>query len=198
MPDKFTGKSRMAQPQGSAGRSRGRRSELSAALAACRSAFVGTGLFSGLMNILMLTGSFYMLEVYDRVLPSRSIPSLVGISILAGVLFVFLGGLDFIRSRLLVRVGASLDRSLSGRVFDSIVRLPLKAGSRNDGVQALRDLDQVRAFLSSQGPTALFDLPWMLIYLALCYAFHFWIGTAALVGAIVLVILTLTAEVMTR
>lgn len=198
MPDQFAGNSKVAQLPSSAGRPTGRRSELSAALAACRSAFVGTGLFSGLMNVLMLTGSFYMLEVYDRVLPSRSVPSLVGLSILAGVLFVFLGVLDLIRSRLLVRVGASLNRSLSGRVFDSIVRLPLRAGNRNDGIQPLRDLDQVRAFLSSQGPTALFDLPWMPIYLAICFAFHFWIGTAALVGAIILVVLTLMAEALTR
>jgi len=91
------------------------RPELAAALAACRSAFVGAALFSGLLNVLMLTGSFYMLEVYDRVLPSRSVPTLVALTILAGVLFVFLGILDLIRSRLLVRVGASLDRSLSAR-----------------------------------------------------------------------------------
>jgi ATP-binding cassette subfamily C protein len=172
--------------------------ELSGALAACRSAFVGVALFSGLINVLMLTGSFYMLEVYDRVLPSRSVPTLVGLTVLAGVLFAFLGILDLIRSRLLVRVGASLDRSLSARVYDNVVTLSLKVGNRSDGLQPLRDLDQVRTFLSSQGPTALFDFPWMPIYLAICFAFHVWIGVAALAGAIVLVGLTMLTETLSR
>jgi ATP-binding cassette, subfamily C, bacterial PrsD len=92
-------------------------SELTVALRSCRSAFAGTAGLSGLINILMLTGSFYMLEVYDRVLPSRSVPTLVGLSILAGVLFVFLGVLDLVRGRLLVRIGASLDRDLGWRVY---------------------------------------------------------------------------------
>ena len=174
------------------------RSELSEALRACRTAFVGTGIISGLINILMLTGSFYMLEVYDRVLPSRSIPTLVGLTILAGVLFIFLAALDLIRGRLLVRIGASLDESLSGRVYDAIVRLPLKAGNRPDGAQPLRDLDSVRSFLSGPGPTALFDLPWMPIYLAICFAFHVLIGLAALGGAIILIGLTLLTEHLTR
>jgi ABC-type protease/lipase transport system fused ATPase/permease subunit len=109
------------------------RSELSTALRSCRAAFVGTGVISGLINVLMLTGSFYMLEVYDRVLPSRSIPTLVGLTVLAAVLFVFLAVLDLIRARLLVRIGASLDESLSGRVFDAIVRLPLRIGIEMKG-----------------------------------------------------------------
>src|SRR5580704_6383063 len=99
------------------GAGRARRSELSDALAACRAAFVGIAPFSGLLNVLMLTGSFYMLEVYDRVLPSRSVPTLVGLTVLAGVLFGFLGVLDVIRARVLTRIGASLDQSLSGRVY---------------------------------------------------------------------------------
>jgi ATP-binding cassette subfamily C protein PrsD len=174
------------------------RSELSKALRSCRAAFVGTGVISGLINVLMLTGSFYMLEVYDRVLPSRSIPTLVGLTILAGVLFTFLAILDLIRVRLLVRVGASLDESLSGRVYDAIVRLPLKIGPRTDGTQPLRDLDSIRSFLSGVGPTALFDLPWIPIYLAICFAFHVLIGLAALGGALILVALTLLTEHLTR
>ena len=153
---------------------------------------------SGLINVLMLTGSFYMLEVYDRVLPSRSIPTLVGLTILAGALFIFLAALDLIRARVLVRIGASLDESLSGRVYDAIVRLPLKTGSRTDGVQPLRDLDNIRSFLSGMGPTALFDLPWMPIYLSICFAFHVLIGLAALGGALILIALTLLTEHLTR
>ena len=174
------------------------RSELAAALTSCRGAFVGIGLFSGMINVLMLTGSFFMLEIYDRVVPSRSVPTLVGLAVLAAILFSFQGILDLIRGRLLVRIGASLDETLSGRVYDTIVGLPLKVGNRNDGLQSLRDLDNVRSFLSGLGPTALFDLPWMPLYLGICFAFHFWIGMTALSGAIILVGLTLLTEMRTR
>jgi ATP-binding cassette subfamily C protein PrsD len=174
------------------------RSELSAAVACCHGALVGIGLLSGLINVLMLTGSFYMLEIYDRVLPGRSVPTLVALTILVAILFAFLGVLELIRGRVLVRIGAFLDRSLSGRIYDSIVRLPMRVGRRNDGIQPLRDLDQIRTFVSSQGPIALFDLPWMPIYLLICFAFHVWIGVAALAGAIILVGLTLLTEWLTR
>src|SRR3954470_15387983 len=107
------------------------RSELGEALAACRGAFISIGLMSGMSNILMLTGSFFMLEVYDRVLPSRSVPTLVGLSLLAGGLYVALGLLDLIRSRILVRIGGRLDETLSGRVYETIVRLPLRTGNRS-------------------------------------------------------------------
>src|SRR5438034_5725742 len=121
------------------------RSELAAALAACRGAFLGIGLFTGMSNILMLTGAFFMLEIYDRVLPSRSIPTLVGLVILAAGLYTAQGLLDLIRGRILVRIGSRLDEVLSGRVYETIVRLPLKLGNRNDGLQPLRDLDSVRS-----------------------------------------------------
>ncbi len=174
------------------------RSELSQALASCRGAFVATALMSGMSNILMLTGAIFMLEIYDRVLPSRSVPTLVALVCLAGGLFFAQALLDIIRGRVLVRIGARLDEQLSDRVYDTVVRLPLKVGNRTDGLQPLRDLDSVRSFLSGTGPTALFDLPWLPIYLAICFAFHPYIGLAALVGAIILGILTLMTEVMMR
>ncbi len=174
------------------------RSELGEALAACRGAFGAIFLFSGMSNILMLTGSFFMLEIYDRVLPSRSLPTLAALVMLAAGLFMAQGMLDLIRGRILVRIGARLDETLSRRVFDTIVRLPLKLGGRSDGLQPLRDLDNVRSFLSGAGPIALFDLPWMPFYIAICFAFHFWIGVTALGGAIILVILTLLTEFLTR
>src|SRR6187551_4044689 len=102
-------------------------SELRDALAACWHAFIGIGLMSGLINILYLTGSFYMLEVYDRVLPSRSVPTLVALSILALTLFAFQGVLDVIRSRVMIRVAATLDDRLGARIYDIMVQLPLKA-----------------------------------------------------------------------
>ena len=174
------------------------RSELSAALAACRGAFVGTGLISGMSNILMLTGAIFMLEVYDRVLPSRSVPTLVGLFILVVVLFAALGILDAIRTRILARVGAALDESLSGRVYDTLVRLPLRIGTRGDGNQPLRDLDAVRSYLSGLGPVALFDLPWIPLYLAICFVFHPLIGLTALIGAVILIALTVVTEMMTQ
>jgi PrtD family type I secretion system ABC transporter len=175
-----------------------RRSELGEALRACRSAFIGVGMMSCMINLLYLTGSIFMLEIYDRVLPSRSVPTLVGLIVLAGGLYVAQGILDLIRGRILVRIGTSLDEALSGRVFETVVRLPLIAGGRSEGLQPLRDLDNIRAFLSSLGPSAFFDLPWLPFYLAICFAFHVLIGATALAGAIILVTLTIMTEFMTR
>jgi PrtD family type I secretion system ABC transporter len=175
-----------------------RRSELGEALRACRSAFIGVGVMSCMINLLYLTGSIFMLEIYDRVLPSRSVPTLVGLVVLAGGLYVAQGILDLIRGRILVRIGTSLDEALSGRVFETVVRLPLIAGGRSEGLQPLRDLDNIRAFLSSLGPSAFFDLPWLPFYLAICFVFHVLIGATALAGAIILVILTIMTEFMTR
>ena len=175
-----------------------RRSELGDALRACRNAFIGVGAMSCMINLLYLTGSIFMLEVYDRVLPSRSVPTLVGLIILAGGLYIAQGVLDLIRGRILIRVGTALDETLNQRVFDTVVRLPLTVGARNDGLQPLRDLDNVRSFLSGMGPGAFFDLPWLPLYLAICFAFHVLIGLTALVGAIILVILTIVTEFLSR
>jgi PrtD family type I secretion system ABC transporter len=174
------------------------RSELGDALRACRSAFVGVGVMSCIINLLYLTGSIFMLEVYDRVLPSRSVPTLVGLIVLASGLYIGQGILDLIRGRILGRIGTSLDEALNARVFDTVVRLPLLVGGRNEGLQPLRDLDNVRAFLGTMGPGAFFDLPWLPLYLAICFAFHVLIGLTALIGAIILVSLTLVAEYMSR
>ena len=175
-----------------------RNSELGDALRACRSAFIGVGVMSIMINLLYLTGSIFMLEVYDRVLPSRSVPTLVGLIILAGGLYVAQGLLDLIRGRILGRIGTSLDEALNSRVFDTVVRLPLIVGGRNEGLQPLRDLDNVRSFLGSMGPGAFFDLPWLPFYLAICFAFHVMIGLTALVGAIILVTLTIITEFLSR
>ena len=175
-----------------------RRSELGDALRACRSAFIGVGVMSCMINLLYLTGSIFMLEIYDRVLPSRSIPTLVGLVILAGGLYIAQGVLDLIRGRILIRIGTALDETLNARVFETVVRLPLMVGGRNEGLQPLRDLDNVRSFLSSMGPGAFFDLPWLPFYLAICFAFHVMIGLTALIGAFILVTLTVVTEFMSR
>lgn len=173
-------------------------SPVKAAVSACRRTFIAIGLFTAAINMLMLTGSFFMLQVYDRVIPSRSIPTLTALIILVSILYAFQGVLDFIRQRLLVRVARGLDERLSKYAYRAVVQLPLITGSTRDGLQSVRDLDQIRTFLSSLGPTALFDLPWMPLYLGLCFVFHFWIGIAALVGAILLVALTLLTEAFSR
>ena len=174
------------------------RSEIAAFLVSCRRIFWGLAGFSGLSNILMLTGSFFMLQVYDRVLPGRSIPTLIALLTLALALYVLQAGLDLVRNRISVRIGRYLDETLGLRVFDAMVRLPLKTRGDGDGMQPLRDLDQVRSFLASGGPTALFDLPWMPVYLGICFLFHFWIGVTALIGATVLVAITILTEIRTR
>jgi PrtD family type I secretion system ABC transporter len=174
------------------------RSELAAALSSCRDAFIGIGLISAMSNLLMLTGAMFMLEIYDRVLPSRSVPTLVGLATLAAGLYAAQGILDLIRGRILVRIGGALDETLSGRIYDTILKLPLLIGYQRDGLQPLRDLDSVRSFLSSPGPISLYDLPWMPVFLGVCYFFHPWIGLTALGGAVVLVLLTLLTEFLTR
>jgi PrtD family type I secretion system ABC transporter len=176
----------------------GPKTELRDALASCRAAFIGIGAFSGLINLLMLTGSLYMLEVYDRILPSRSVPTLIGLSILTAVLFTFQALLEITRGRLLVRIGNQLDCRLGARVYDIVVRLPLRARAGGDGLQPIRDLDTVRGFFSGLGPAALFDLPWVPLYVAICFAFHVLIGLTVLCGAIILVALALTTEFLSR
>src|SRR5215475_889383 len=175
-----------------------RRSEIGDALRTCRNAFIGVGIMSCMINLLYLTGSIFMLEVYDRVLPSRSVPTLVGLAILCGFLYIAQGVLDMLRSRVLGRIGTSLDEAMNERVFETVVRLPLIVGTRNEGLQPLRDLDNVRSFLGSMGPGAFFDLPWLPFYLAICFLFHWLLGVTALGGAILLVGLTLITEFMSR
>jgi len=181
-----------------AGANAAKSSPIAIGLSACKGAFATVAALTALINVLMLTGSLFMLQVYDRVLPSRSVPTLVALGALAIALYAFQGFLDLARGRILVRIGTFLDEKLSGRIYDAVARLPLKIQARSDGTQAVRDLDQIRGFLSGLGPTALFDLPWMPLYLGICFIFHVWIGITALAGAIVLVSLTLWTELFTR
>ena len=170
------------------------KTELRSALESCRSAFLWTAVFSAFINILALTSSFFMLQIYDRVLPSHSIPTLVGLSILAGTLFFFLAVLDAVRSRVLTRIGNNVDARLNGRVYKAILALSLRSSERRDGNLPLRDLDSLRTFLSGPGPTAIFDLPWIPLYLAICFAFHVLIGVTATIGALILIAFTFVTE----
>jgi len=172
--------------------------ELGEAIRRCRMGFISIGLFGALINLLMLTAPLFMLQVYDRVLPSHSVQTLVGLGILTVVLFSFQGLLDIIRARVLLRIGGSISEDLSARVYDALIRLPLKTGVGPGGLQPMRDLDQIRSFLSSAGPAAIFDLPWIPFYVGICFLFHPLIGLAALGGALILIAITLTAEFVTR
>jgi type I secretion system ABC transporter, PrtD family len=171
-------------------------SPAAAVVAPLQRTFAAMAIVSGVINMLALTAPLFMLQVYDRVLSSRSIPTLLGLAGLAIGLYAFQALLDIIRSRVLLRVGEFFDHSLSKDVHRAITRLPLITRMPGDGLQPLRDLDNVRGFLSGQGPTAFLDLPWMPFYLALCFLFHFWIGVTALAGAIVLVALTLLTNAL--
>jgi len=156
------------------------------------------GVASAVINVLYLTGSFYMLEVYDRVIPSRSLPTLIGLSILAFSLYGFQAVLDLMRSRMLLRIGRSIGQDLSLRVYQTISRLSLTTRSSGDGLQPMRDLDQIRGFMSGPGPGAFLDLPWLPFYIGICFIFHFWIGIASLIGVIVLVALTVLTDRFTK
>ena len=174
------------------------RSLLAQVLHQFRSAFIGVGLFSALINLLMLSGSMFMLQVYDRVLPSKSVPTLIGLSLIFLGLYAFQAILDLIRARVLVRIGSAFDESIAERVYGAVIKLPLKGARTADALQPVRDLDTIRNFLTGLGPTALFDLPWMPLYLGLCFAFNFYIGLAATVGAIVIIALTVIIEITSR
>src|SRR3954465_14531391 len=167
-------------------------------VSACRGALIGLALFSALINLLYLTGSFYMLQVYDRVIPSRSVPTLIALSVLAATLYAGQAALDVFRTRILARMARSLDERLSPRVFALVTRLPLTGRGVTAGLQPLRDPHQVRSLLAGGGPLGFFDLPWMPFYLAICFLFHPLIGLVALVGALALVSLTACTEAFTR
>ena len=174
----------------------GRRSELSAALSGARSAFIGVAVFTALLNVLFLTGSFFMLQIYDRVLPGRSVPTLVGLSVLAAALYGFQAVLDVARNRVLTRIANGFVEQLDRRVYELVVRLPLQVAGRQ--AEPARDLEQVRLFMAGGGPAALFDLPWLPFYLVICYLFHPLIGLTATVGALILVSFTVLTEIKVR
>lgn len=171
---------------------------LRSALRGVRPAFYGIALFSAVINVLALTGALFMLQIYDRVLPSGSVPTLVVLSLLAIALFAFYGLLDLIRGRVLVRLGAWLDAAISPRVYRAIVRLPLARFANSSKAEPLRDLDAVRSFLSGPGPGVLFDLPWVPFYLGVIYLFHPLLALFALAGMIALVLVLFATELRTR
>ena len=162
---------------------------IKACRASLRSAFAGTAALSLPINLLMLTGPLFMLQVYDRVLASGSVPTLVVLGGLAAGLYVFYGLLEGIRSRVLLRIGQRVDAQLSGVSYECSVSLPLLLGRKAKALDPVRDLESTRQFLVGPGPSAIFDLPWMPVYLAIIFAFHPILGLVALAGAIIICVL---------
>jgi PrtD family type I secretion system ABC transporter len=155
---------------------------LADALVACRSHFIWAAVFSALVNLLYLTPTLYMLQVYDRVVPTGGLTTLVLITGVAVFALATLAGLDWLRARLLLRAGLRLDRLLAGKVLARVVDLQTKAPN----TQALREFDQVRGALSGPGMLAVLDAPWTPIYLGCCFLLHPALGVLTLVGGIVL------------
>ena len=178
------------------GRDEVARQRLSLVLQHARRAMIATFVLSAVLNVLLLSGSLYMMLVYDMVLPSRSVPTLVGLAILVLVAYLFQGLLEFIRSRVLLHFSAAVDVDLSGDVHALICTLS-RTQADMDSLQPMRDLDQLRQFLAGPGPSALVDLPWILFFVAILFLLHPWLGVTVLAGGILLVFLTFLTERLT-
>ena len=174
------------------------KNDASGPFAGCGSGLFIVGLLSALVNIIMLTGALFMLEVYDRVLPSRSVPTLVALGAIVVALFAVQILLDIVRNRLLVRIGNLFQRSIAARVFSAQVRLQQAGRLKEKQPEPVQDLDTIRSFLASPGPIVLFDLPWLPIYLAIVFALHPWLGWTAVAGALTLIALTIAADIASR
>lgn len=173
------------------------RGEIAAVLLASRAAFASTALFSCLVNILMLTGPLFMLQVYDRVLTSGSVPTLVALTGIVIALYAYYGFLEYLRARILVRIGRRVEERLRDRVFDSMAEHALRR-TQGIGGQPINDLATIRQFLSGQGPFAFLDMPWVPIYLLVIFLMHWLLGVAAVFAAIAIFILAVWSEKATR
>jgi ATP-binding cassette subfamily C protein len=167
-------------------------------LSGIKAIVVALFIVSGVVNILALTGSFYMMQVYDRALTSQSLPTLVALSVLALGLYGFHGALDVIRSKILVRVGARLDKRLAPQAHRVAMDMPRYGFSSTEAADRGRDVDVLRSFVAGQGPIAMFDLPWLPMFLLFVYLLHPWLGFLTIGGALVLITLTILTEVLLR
>lgn len=170
---------------------------LQAALKACKGSFISVGIFSFFVNALMLVPTFYMLQVYGRVMTSGSIPTLVMLTIIMTILVVTMGALELVRSRIMVRVSTKLDVLLSRSVYRASFKRALDSGGMDASAQPLNDLTGLRQFMTGNGLFAFFDAPWLPIYIAVMFMFHPWYGWVAVGSAIILLILAALNEKMT-
>ncbi|MFN5574123.1 MAG: ABC transporter transmembrane domain-containing protein, partial [Bradyrhizobium sp.] len=158
----------------------------------------GIGVFSGVINILMLSGSIYMMQVYDRVIPSKNMATLIGLSVMILFVYIIQGYFDALRTRMLCRVATVFDASLQDAIHHALATLPLRGTKPMLMQQPLRDLDQLRAFMSSMGPTAFLDMPWIPIFLIGMFLFHPLIGVTAIIGTVGIISMTLVTERLSR
>jgi len=173
------------------------RSEIGVALSRFRSAIAAVAATSAVLNVLALTSSIYLMLIYDRVLPGRSLATLFSVLAMASVVYVFYASFDVMRARLLSDIGVSLDRALAPRVQQIEMTMALKRPAMLQSASPVRDLDQIRSFLGSAGPAALIDLPWIVFFLIVLSLIHVWLGLVTLVGALFLTALTWTTEWVT-
>jgi ATP-binding cassette subfamily C protein len=171
--------------------------ELRAARAKSRSLYWTVGLFSLFANLLMLTGPMYMLQVYDRVLGSRSEETLIALSLLVVFLYGVMGILDYTRGRIMARVGARFQAELDRRVFDAVVRKSAVAPDLKTQ-SGLADLESIQRFMTSPVLIAFFDLPWTPIFIAGIFIFHPMLGWLAVTGGVVLILIALANQLLSR
>lgn len=161
-----------------------------------RRTFIQVGLFSAAINILMLTGPIYMLQVYDRVLSSGSVATLQGLFIIVVVLYAFLGVYEFLRARLLSRAGYRLDALVGNKAFDYWMHLG--ASQDRSSENPIRDLDVVRGFLGSPAILGVFDVPWIPFFLIIVFFIHPWLGYLTLGGALVVAVAAYLNQLVTK
>jgi len=171
--------------------------EILAALVSCRRGFVSIGAFSAVINLLMLAPALYMLQVYDRVLSSGSRHTLIMLTVVAIGMILTSALLEFVRARILVRIGSRLDSSLSDTLFGGLLRRRLRQTADGE-VQPLRDLESLRGFLTGNGLISFFDAPWTPLFLAIIFLLHPLLGLVALGGAVILFTLAVISELTTR
>lgn len=164
--------------------------ELRAALTGSRNLLWGVGIFSFFVNLLALTGSLYMLQIYDRVLASRSEATLIAISLLVIGLYALSGVLDYARARVMARIGAKFQSLLDRRVFEAVLRRSIAPEERARPATGLRDLESIQRLFSSPALFSFFDMPWTPVFVGLLFLFHWMMGAAALAGGAILVFLT--------
>ena len=155
------------------------------------------GVFSAIINLLMLVPSLYMLQVYDRVLASRNEMTLLMLTLMVVGAYLFMGALELVRSFVLIRVGAQLDMKMNKRIYTAAFEQNLKRAGGNAG-QALQDFTTIRQFLTGQGLFAFFDAPWFPIYLAVIFLFSPLLGLFAFAGAAVLIVLAFANHALSK
>ena len=171
---------------------------LKAVFKASRAAIITAAVCSLLLNLLMLVPTIYMLQVYDRVLSTGSLPTLMMLTLITVFLFSVYGGLEWLRAQVLVISSMRFDAMLSTKIHDAIFSRVITSGGRRANTQPLDDLDKLRQFVTGAGLFALLDAPWMPIYIAVMYLFHPWMGSMAIVCMVVLTALAIWNEFATR